>query len=114
MNEKGLVVNLLYLAESEYVKPSPGRQAASLYPFRFWSQYVLDNYATVAEAVSDLEEGTFLRCSGDDTGRPRGNSTYSLAISDSTGDSAIFEYVGGKLVIHHGRQYQVMTNSPCL
>ncbi len=35
-----------------------------------------------------------------------------MAISDPTGDSAIFEYVKGKLVIHHGREYQVMTNSP--
>ena len=35
-----------------------------------------------------------------------------LAISDPTGDSAIFEYVKGKLVIHHGRECQVMTNSP--
>jgi penicillin V acylase-like amidase (Ntn superfamily) len=33
-------------------------------------------------------------------------------LSDATGDSAIFEYLGGKLVIHHGRQYIVMTNSP--
>jgi Linear amide C-N hydrolases, choloylglycine hydrolase family len=32
--------------------------------------------------------------------------------SDATGDSAIFEYLCGKLVIHHGRQYTVMTNSP--
>jgi penicillin V acylase-like amidase (Ntn superfamily) len=35
-----------------------------------------------------------------------------LAISDPTGGSAIFEYLGGKLVIHHDRKYQVMTNSP--
>jgi len=35
-----------------------------------------------------------------------------LAISDASGDSAIFEYVAGKLVIHHGKQYTVMTNSP--
>lgn len=35
-----------------------------------------------------------------------------LSISDSTGDSAIFEYIDGKLVIHHGKQYAVMTNSP--
>ena len=35
-----------------------------------------------------------------------------LAISDPTGDSAIFEYIGGKRVIHHDRKYQVMTNSP--
>lgn len=35
-----------------------------------------------------------------------------LSISDPTGDSAIFEYIGGRLVIHHGSEYQVMTNSP--
>jgi penicillin V acylase-like amidase (Ntn superfamily) len=33
-------------------------------------------------------------------------------ISDPTGDSAILEYIGGKLQIHHGPQYKVMTNSP--
>ena len=32
--------------------------------------------------------------------------------SDASGDSAIVEYVKGRQVIHHGRQYQVMTNSP--
>jgi penicillin V acylase-like amidase (Ntn superfamily) len=33
-------------------------------------------------------------------------------ISDPSGDSAVFEYVDGKLVIHHGKQYKVVTNSP--
>jgi choloylglycine hydrolase len=35
-----------------------------------------------------------------------------MAISDATGDSAIFEYIDGKLVIHHGPEYVVMTNDP--
>lgn len=35
-----------------------------------------------------------------------------MSLSDSIGDSAIFEYISGKLVIHHGKQYKVMTNSP--
>jgi penicillin V acylase-like amidase (Ntn superfamily) len=35
-----------------------------------------------------------------------------LVISDPTGDSAGFEYLGGKLVIHHGKEYNVLTNSP--
>jgi penicillin V acylase-like amidase (Ntn superfamily) len=35
-----------------------------------------------------------------------------LSLSDASGDSAIFEYVDGKLSVHHGRQYQVMTNEP--
>lgn len=39
-------------------------------------------------------------------------ATLHLSISDVTGDSAIIEYINGKQVIHHGRQYQVMTNSP--
>ena len=39
-------------------------------------------------------------------------ATLHLAISDATGDSAIVEYIDGKQVIHHGRKYQVMTNSP--
>ena len=38
--------------------------------------------------------------------------TVHLSISDPSGDSAIFEYVQGKLVIHHNKKYQVMTNSP--
>ena len=35
-----------------------------------------------------------------------------LALADASGDSAIFEYIAGKLVIHHDRKYTVMTNSP--
>jgi penicillin V acylase-like amidase (Ntn superfamily) len=34
------------------------------------------------------------------------------AISDPPGDFAIFEYVAGKLTIHHSHQDRVMTNSP--
>lgn len=35
-----------------------------------------------------------------------------LAVSDAGGDSAILEYVGGALKVHHGREHQAMTNSP--
>jgi penicillin V acylase-like amidase (Ntn superfamily) len=34
-----------------------------------------------------------------------------LALADASGDSAIFEYIAGKLVVHHDRKYTVMTNS---
>ncbi|PRC62168.1 choloylglycine hydrolase, partial [Mycobacterium sp. ITM-2017-0098] len=39
-------------------------------------------------------------------------ATLHLALSDAGGDSAIVEYIDGRQVIHHGREYQVMTNSP--
>lgn len=109
MNEHGLVANLLYLAESEYVTPTKDdkRQPMSI---AAWVQYVLDNYATVNEAVEALRKEPFYIVAVDSPdGKP---GTVHLAISDATGDSAIFEYLGGKLTIHHGREFQVMTNSP--
>lgn len=108
MNEKGLVANLLYLADAKYPTPRDSKQQAM--SVSVWAQYVLDNFATVAEAVSELRKESFyvvpVKTPDDQEG------TVHLAISDSTGDSAIFEYVNGMLVIHHGSQYQVMTNDP--
>ena len=107
MNEKGLVVNELALVESDYGKPPEGSKVISL---STWPQYVLDNFATVAEAVADLRKENFrVQTVVLGTGRP---ANMHLVISDATGDSAVFEYVEGKLVIHHGKQYRVVTNSP--
>lgn len=107
MNEKGLVANLLYLAESDYTRPGDTRPALGI---SIWTQYVLDNFATVDEAVAELKKEKF-RIDAPDM--PNGaRSTMHLAISDATGNSAIFEYIDGKLVIHEGRECQVMTNSP--
>ena len=39
-------------------------------------------------------------------------AAFHLSLSDATGDSAVLEYDNEKLVIHHGKQYTVMTNSP--
>lgn len=109
MNEKGLVVNMLYLTESEFVKPSPGDNRLPL-SVSLWAQYVLDNFATVEEAVKALRaEPFYVVTTESPDGKP---GTVHLSISDASGDSAILEYIGGKLVIHHGRQFQVMTNSP--
>ena len=107
MNEKGLVANLLYLAESDYIRSGDTRPVLGI---SVWTQYVLDNFATVDEAVAELKKETF-RIDAPDM--PNGaKSTMHLSISDATGNSAIFEYIGGKLVIHEGRECQVMTNSP--
>lgn len=107
MNEKGLVANLLYLAESQYPKPVQGKPYISL---STWLQYALDNFATVGEAVEALRAEPFnVLAPALPNGAP---STLHLSLSDASGDSAILEYVNGKLVIHHGKQYAVMTNSP--
>lgn len=107
MNEKGLVANLLYLAESQYGDFKRGKPLMSI---TLWAQYVLDNFESVSEAVTALREEPFVIIAPIlPNGAP---AQLHLAISDVTGDSAIFEYVEGKLTIHHGKEYQVMTNSP--
>jgi penicillin V acylase-like amidase (Ntn superfamily) len=109
MNDAGLVANMLYLAESEY-PPKVAGDARPTLPITAWVQYVLDNYATVAEAVEALRREDFRMVTvAAPTGEP---GTVHLSISDASGDSAIFQYIGGELVIYHSREYQIMTNSP--
>lgn len=108
MNEKGLVANVLWLVESEYPvwdQKKPGLTIAA------WCQYALDNFATVSEAVNELKQEKFTLITDKVPGMDR-LATLHLSLSDATGDSAIFEYVNGKLVIHHDPKYTVMTNSP--
>lgn len=108
LNEAGLAGNLLYLVESDY--GDAGQRGKPTISVGAWLQYILDRFATVAEAVADLETDPFTVISADaPNGKP---AAVHLSISDAGGDSAIIEFVGGKLQIHHDRDYRVMTNSP--
>jgi penicillin V acylase-like amidase (Ntn superfamily) len=108
VNEAGLAANLLWLVESEYPKPNPNKPGLTI---AAWAQYVLDSFATVSEAVDALRAEPFTIVTDKVPGEHR-LATLHLSLSDATGDNAIFEYLGGRLVIHHNRAYQVMTNSP--
>lgn len=108
LNEKGLVANVLWLAESQYPPAGAAGPAISL---SVWAQYMLDNFATVAEAVTALT-ATPLRVATAEVPGEQRLATVHLALSDATGDSAIIEYIDGRQTIHHSRDYQVMTNSP--
>jgi len=109
MNEAGLVANVLWLVESQY--PDTKQSKKPQLSISAWAQYVLDNYASVAEAIKALEKEPFDLITDSVPGEQR-LATLHLSISDKTGDSAIIEYIGGKQVIHHNKKYQVMTNSP--
>lgn len=108
MNEAGLVANVLWLAESEYPKYDGKKPGLSI---STWAQYLLDQFATVDEAVKHLESEPFTLVTDEVPGQNR-KATLHLSISDASGDSAIIEYINGKQVIHHSREFQVMTNSP--
>lgn len=107
INTQGLDVNLLYLSTSDYGKPRASRQNISIFT---WAQYFLDNYATVDEAVKDFGQDKFNMIGPT---LPNGSAaSVHLSITDKTGDNAIFEYIGGKLIVHHGKAFRVMTNEP--
>lgn len=110
MNEKGLVANLLWLVESNY-PPFKKEGKSKGMSISLWAQYVLDNFATVEEAVKELGKESFSIVSDFIPGTDK-FTTVHLSISDALGDNAILEYIQGKLVIHHDPSYTVMTNDP--
>src|SRR5206468_3031917 len=94
MNEAGLVVEVMWLAETEYPKedarPTVGSQE--------WVQYQLDTSATVREAIRNAR-------------RVRIASVVKIhyLISDRAGNAATFEFLNGRLVIHTGARLAVST-----
>ncbi|MCO5734743.1 linear amide C-N hydrolase [Rhizobium sp. SSA_523] len=105
MNERGLVADILYLGNTSY-EPCDERPGLSNLS---WGQYVLDNFSSVAEAVEAMKAVRIVPVAFDGVQWP-----LHLSISDADGDSAIIEFVDGKIVIHHGKDYTVMTNEPPL
>ncbi len=58
MNEAGLTVNMLWFVESEY--PPEDRDKPGL-AISLWAQYLFDRFATVAEAVEELDRAVHRR-----------------------------------------------------
>ncbi|MDX2086959.1 MAG: linear amide C-N hydrolase [Kofleriaceae bacterium] len=103
-NERGLGAHMLYLNATDFGprdESKPGVQAG------LWAQYLLDTAATVEEALALIDQIQPVMV--EHRGR---KATVHLALEDATGDSAIVEYIDGKPIIHHGRDYTVMTNDP--
>jgi penicillin V acylase-like amidase (Ntn superfamily) len=103
-NEHGLGVHALYLSTTEVgTRDSalPGLHTA------LWAQYLLDQAATVDEALSLMDGLQLVMVSAEGY-----DATLHLAIEDAGGDSAILELAAGKVVVHHGAQYTLMTNDP--
>jgi choloylglycine hydrolase len=110
MNTTGLVANLLYLGESDF-GPAPTDNRPRL-SFAGWVDYVLTSFSTVTEVVDAFTNPSMYVVPINFGPNRMAAPTVHLSVSDASGDSAIIEYLDGKPVIHHGRQYQVMTNSP--
>jgi penicillin V acylase-like amidase (Ntn superfamily) len=99
MNEKGLVVELMWLNESKY----PVKDQRPSLSVLQWIQYQLDNAATVEEVIaSDKKIRIF------STGTPQ-----HYLVADCKGAVATIEFLGGKMVVHRDKSlpYPVLANT---
>lgn len=104
MNSQGLAIGVMWLTETAYPEADP--EKPSIEPLQ-WLQYQLDNAATVAEAVERAKKLTVRPIFG-------AQVAIHFLLSDSTGDSAIVEFLNGEQLIYHGDTLitSVLTNTP--
>jgi penicillin V acylase-like amidase (Ntn superfamily) len=103
-NDRGLAAHMLFLNATDFGPRDPSKPGVHA---GLWAQYLLDNAATVKEALALLDNVQIVMTEARGT-----KATVHLAIEDAGGDSAIIEYIGGKKVVHHGREFKIMTNDP--
>ena len=98
INEKGLVVELMWLDETVY--PEPDRRLAL--PTLQWIQFQLDNSASIDDVVA---WDTKVRITG-------ASARIHFLVADATGAVATFECLNGRMVVHRGAElpFPVLTN----
>ena len=100
MNEKGLVVELMWLDETKY-PAADNRPAIGVLQ---WIQYQLDNCTSIDEIIATDKK---LRIS------PTGTTPLHYLVADANGKVATIEFLNGKMVVHKGSDlsFPVLTNN---
>lgn len=99
MNEKGLVVELMWADGSQY-PAADDRPALGVLQ---WIQYQLDNHATIDEVIASDKK---VRISA-------ANPPLHYLVADANGNAATIEFINGELVAHKGNDlpFPVLTNN---
>ncbi len=107
INTAGLAFHSLYLHATQYEKrddanPPPGVGHLT------YGIYLLGKAATVLEALKLFYQTQVVL-----------DPNYSdlpqhFALEDASGDAAVIEFVGGKMHIYHGADFNILTNDPPL
>ncbi len=100
MNEKGLVVELMWLDDTKY-PAADNRPAVGVLQ---WIQYQLDNCITIEEIIATDKQ---LRISA------TGTTPLHYLVADANGKAATIEFLNGKMVVHKGTDliFPVLTNN---
>jgi choloylglycine hydrolase len=87
VNERGFVVELMELQEAKY----PGVDSRPAVGALEWIQYLLDNFASVEEALQGAKRvriGT--------------NAPLHFLLADRSGDTAVVEFLSGRMLVRRG------------
>jgi len=100
MNEKGLVVELMWLDETKY-PANDNRPAVGVLQ---WIQYQLDNCTSIDEVIATDKK---IRIS------PTGTTPLHYLVADANGNAATIEFLNGKIVVRKGNDLSlpVLTNN---
>jgi penicillin V acylase-like amidase (Ntn superfamily) len=100
MNEKGLVIELMWLNETRY----PDADSRAPLNELQWIQYQLDKCATIDEVIASDKQVRINRT---------GAAPLHYLVADASGKAATIEFIDGKMVVHQGNQltYPVLTNT---
>jgi choloylglycine hydrolase len=100
MNERGLVVELMWLSETAY----PGADQRAAMNELQWIQYQLDNCATVSEVIAT---DSLIRISRQNA------APLHYLVADANGDVATIEFINGQMKVHRGKDLPnpVLTNT---
>ena len=98
INEKGLVANLLWFTEAKYPELTDVPSGDNLLCVSAWAQYILDLCDSVETAYRD-NENNLCAASYVCQRLSRLKPTCHLAVGDSSGKVAVFEYLEGQLHI---------------
>ncbi len=94
MNEAGLVIELMWLDETEYPVPDARPALQNLQ----WIQYHLDRSATIDDVIAG--DGDIRIVRGD-------QARVHFLVADSAGACAAVEFVGGEMIVHTGETMPV-------
>lgn len=100
MNEKGLVVELMWLNETMY--PAADERAA-LNELQ-WIQYQLDNCSTIEEVIATDKTIRINRA---------GAAPLHYLVADANGKAATIEFLNGNMIVHKEKElaFPVLTNT---
>jgi len=99
MNEAGLYMGEMTLMSTEW----PETESVPRAYHHQWTQYMLDNYATVPEALAAVPKLL-----------PGGHCRWHYFLSDKQGNAAVIEFLKGRPIVYTGDTlpYPILCNDP--